>query len=488
MSNNIQRQKELRREKNKAEKIKMKKRRKTVIICLIIAIVFIIGCVIFSISMYKRTNKYKTGTVVMSSENYSIDLAMYSFFFTDGYYGFTSLQGDDLKQMGMYPDITKSLHSQYYFDGTWYDYFANSAKAHAKQTLILAEAAKKEGITLTDGELAALEKRAGAYDASKYGKGITKDDILRCLILEYTAVKYEYEKRDAEKLEGNDLSGYYEKYYKHFSSVSFRRYEVKYGEGSGGVTPIDAEKYANEIKTAKNSDEFTEKLTAVLKKINGNISDEELKASLDSSFAENYAYSEGDIVTEWLFDSQRNLSDTYVYHNEVLHSYSVYLLTKLPEHTEEDTVTVRNILFSFDEYKTEDDARKAAEDAKGELLENNCDENVFKDLALEKTGDLSTRYLGGLYENRTVSELDEEVPGISGWCFDEQRKAYDVEIIKSENGYDLVMFIEKGLPSHLATVQKTVSGEDFSELYLSYETTYKINEDEDALSSYDPRR
>ena len=46
--------------------------------------------------------------------------------------------------------------------------------------------------------------------------------------------------------------------------------EVKYGEGSGGVTSIDAEKYANEIKTAKNSDEFTEKLTAVLKKINGN--------------------------------------------------------------------------------------------------------------------------------------------------------------------------------------------------------------------------
>ena len=424
----------------------------------------------------------------MSSENYSVDLAMYSFFFTDGYYGFTSMQGDDLKQLGMYPDITKSLHSQHYFDGTWYDYFANSAKAHAKQTLILAEAAKKEGITLTDAERSALEKRAASYDASKYGKGITNEDILRCLILEYTAVKYEYEKRSAQNLIGDELSDYYEKYYKHFSTVSFRRYEIKYGEGSGGVTSFDAESYANEMKTAKNSDEFTKKLTDVLKKTNDNITDEELKAAVDSSFAENYAYSEGDIVTEWLFDSQRKISDTYVYHNEVLQSYSVYLLTKLPEHTEEDTVTVGNILFSFDEYKTEDDARKAAEDAKAVLLENGCDDNVFKNLALEKTNDLATRYLGGLYENRTVSELDNTASGISGWCFDETRKAHDVEIIKTENGYNLVMFIEKGLPSHLAKVRSTVSGEDFSELYLSYEATYKVSEDEGALSSYDPRR
>ena len=50
------------------------------------------------------------------------------------------------------------------------------------------------------------------------------------------------------------------------------------------------------------------------------------------------------------------------------------------------------------------------------------------------------------------------------------------------------MFIEKGLPSHLAKVRSTVSGEDFSELYLSYEATYKVSEDKGALSSYDPRR
>ena len=109
--------KELRRERQAAEKAdkkrKLIKRITIIAVSVVLVAAVVTACIIMANNKYKASNAYKSGTVVMSSENYKVDLAMYTYYFYDGYYGFVELYDEQLKELNMYPDITKDLKDQY---------------------------------------------------------------------------------------------------------------------------------------------------------------------------------------------------------------------------------------------------------------------------------------------------------------------------------------------------------------------------------------
>lgn len=470
--------KEIRRERQAAEKAERKRtliKRITIIaISVVLIAAIVITCVIVANNRYKKTNEYKTGTVVMKSDHYTVDLAMFTYYFFDGYYGYVDMYGENLKEMNMYPDITKDLRDQYYSDGSWYDFIMNSAGAQLQQNLLLAEAALEEGITLTDNEKAALAARAESIDVTKYGEGVTNEDVRRCLELDYIAVKYEYETRHTDMLEGEMLEDYYDEFYKHFSTVSFRCIEIPYSDSEySTVSKAEAERYANEIASAKNSDEFTQKIRENVRFINPELTDENIEQIIETSFAKDVQYSEGDIVTEWLFDEKRQVNDVYVYDNIGTESITTYLMTDLITKDMYDTVNVRHIFFDTDTYGSEDAAFTKANELKGLWEEGGKNEQMFAELAVTYSEDRVNCYLGGLLENYTKEDMEEAYPEIAKWAFGDV-KAGDSSVVKTANGYSLVMFVKEGLPSALARTQAQVSSEEFAEKFMQFEGKYKV--------------
>ncbi len=469
--------KEIRRERREAERAEQKrkliKRAAIIAVAVVLVAVIAITAVVIATNKYKASNEYKSSTPVMKSENYTIDLAMYTYYFFDTYYGFVDMYEKELNEMNMYPDITKDLNDQYNANNTWFEFFTENAGVQLQQNLVLVEAAKADGITLTDAEKEALKKKAESIDVTKYGEGVTQTDVLKCLELDLLGIKYEYVTRHKNMLQGEELEEYYDTYYKHFSTVDFRCLEIPYSDSEHStVSQAEAENYANLIAEAKNSDEFTEKLYANVRLINPELTDDEVQQVYDYSFAKDYAYSEGDIVTEWLFDEEREINDTYVYHNPTTESYTVYLMTKLTEKDMNDTVIARHILFTADVYGSDEAAQAKANEVKA-LWEQSKTDEKFAELAIMYSEDRATSYLGGLLENNTEEELKEQYAELAAWCFGDV-KAGDCAVVKSSAGYHLVTFIENGLPSALARTQSQVSSEKFNDKFTSYQEVFKI--------------
>lgn len=478
---------QIRRERAMAEKkaARAKTAKRTVIISVAVALAVaaVITVIALAVGSYKKTNKYKTGVTVLSTENFNVDLAMYTYYFFDGYYGMIDMYGDQLKENGTYPDITKDLDEQYYGDRSWREFFTDSAVNQISMNLILAEAAKADGITLSEKELQMLDIRAERVDVSKYGEGITKEDILNCYKLDYLAIKYEYEKRLSFRREGKELEEYYNKYYKSFSTIDFRCLEVPYG--TNGLTSAQAEGYARAIAAATNSSEFTQAIRDNVLNINPALTADQVEQIITSSTVEKASYSEGDIVTEWLFSEDRKPNETYVYHNEATQSHTAYMIIKSPEKDMYDTATFRHILFRPDTYGSDEAALAKAQEILGLWENNGKSEAEFAEYAIAYSEDASTSYLGGIFENTTAESLESYLPEIKEWCFSDEVKAGDCEIIKTKFGYNLILYVKDGLPSALGRTQNQTTKEDFETLYTQFQEKYAININENAILGFD---
>ena len=147
-----------------------------------------------------------------------------------------------------------------------------------------------------------------------------------------------------------------------------------------------------------------------------------------------------------------------------------------PRYVIEDLVReFGHILISEDSFKEEKDSNKADVLAKGEaekllaqLKEGELTKESFETLAKEKTEDS-----GVYYEDVQPGDMVEE---ISDWLFDAERKAGDLEVVKSDYGYHVMYlvsisdkqgwFIEARKDLYEDTVEKWVENN---------EATYAVN-------------
>ncbi len=448
-----------------------------------VAVALVITAIVIGVAKYRETNAYKTGVVPITCGDNSVDLAMLEYYYYDGVYGLLDLYGEELEKNGIRPDPSKSLNDQYNGESSWHDYFIDSALGQITQNLILAQAAKDEGIAITESEESALSAKADRMDLSRYGKGVTKNDVLKCLRLDYIAIKYEYTKRSADTMSEDELTEYYDKYYKHFSTVDFRCLEVPY---SDAYDMDSAEKYANAVVKNPTDDGFTQGIRDNVLLINPELTAENVEQIVSSSYVTKQSYSEGDIMSEWLFDAERKPYDVKVYHNEATKSFTAYMLTKVAEKDMLDTVTLRHILFRPETYGSEDAALEKAKQVLELWKNDGATEEAFKNYAISYSEDAATCYLGGLYENVTSEELLSYLSAFKEWGFSSDRVKGDFEIIRSDFGFHIIYYVDKGLPSALGRTQKTVSSENFGELFTSLQTKYKVNTDESKLSKFNP--
>lgn len=208
------------------------------IVCLILAAVFVIGVVAWS-EIY-NSGFVQRHTVAAKTENFSVSSTMMNYYTTSSYQSLIS--GDYatyLTYMGL--DTSVALDQQEYQAGTtWAQYFKDYAKEEVRRMLILCEAAKAAGKSLTDEDyteidaaMQSLDTYATAYGYSstdaflKANYGANAKDIRKCMEYSALAEKYGEEVYDSFSYEDKDFDNYYSENKDSFHMVDYLMYTIK---------------------------------------------------------------------------------------------------------------------------------------------------------------------------------------------------------------------------------------------------------------------
>ena len=149
---------------------------------------------------------------------------------------------------------------------------------------------------------------------------------------------------------------------------------------------------------------------------------------------------------EWLANAETAKGSTTVIPvkgegDEITGYYVVYLMAKTDN--KKAPVDVRHILFQVDDTENEEawsTALAEAEALKAEYEKGEKTVESFTALVHDNTDDTGSAETGGLYES--VRPTSSYVDGFLDWCVAAERKAGDVEIVKTEYGYHLMYFVK----------------------------------------------
>ena len=244
---------------------KAKKQKITKITTTIVAIVLVVclvGGLIYN-AVYSAAFKKGTiqrDTVVLQTENYSVDAAMMSYFFYSQYNNFVNNYSSYLSSLGL--DTSKSLKTQdcsFEAGSSWFEYFANQAGAEVKEYLYLAEKAIEEKLALDEEDqkdIQAIIDDYGTYAKNNgmetaefltavFGTGIKESDVRKCLELSVLSQKYYDKYQDTLVYTDAEIEQFYKDNMASYRYVDYYNYTIKAQNTSDSSTYAAAEAKAN---------------------------------------------------------------------------------------------------------------------------------------------------------------------------------------------------------------------------------------------------
>ena len=296
----------------------------------------------------------------------------------------------------------------------------------------------------------------------------------------------------AKTYDQKDIDAEYKKDTATYDFVTFRAYTFKTTELTKEDNETDDALKARQTKAnaevKKNANDFYNAVTneatfaAKAKELNKDTADynvdEETKYSMLKSTAQQ-SFSED--AAKWLFDSSTKEGSKKLFSDEEKGKYIVVLAVKKPH--QEQTVTARHILFLTTDQSTGNDlseeeiAKKKteAEDVLKKFNEGDKSEDSFAALANEYNEDTGSTSNGGLYEHIYPGQM---VTQFNDWVFDANRKAGDVEMVKTQYGYHIIYFVAKdGTDYYDSAIRSSKASEDI-------ETETKELQDGDTYKAY----
>ena len=316
-----------------------------------------------------------------------------------------------------------------------------------------------------------------AYLRKVYGGSINERFLRKQLKIQVLAQKYLTERTDeiAADYDQKDIDAEYKKDTATYDFVTFRAYTFNTTELTKEDDETDDALKARQTKAdaevKKNANDFYNAVTnestfaAKAKELNKDTADynvdEETKYSMLKSTAQSN-FSE-DVAT-WLFDNSTKEGSKKLFSDDENGKYIVVLAVKKPH--QEKTVTARHILFLTTDQSTGSDlseeeiAKKKteAEDVLKKFNEGDKTEDSFAALANEYNEDTGSSSNGGLYENIYPGQM---VTEFNDWVFDANRKAGDVEIVKTSYGYHIIYFVaQDGTDYYDSTIRASKASED----------------------------
>lgn len=498
-----------------AKKKLQSKIKKIIGICAASAVAVAIVAVVIYNSI-ASTGYFLRNTIALKTDNFQVDNAMLTYYLKTRYYNVIGQDNQYLTMLGL--DTTKSLKSQSYGDGTWFDYFLSQATQQAKETLLCAEKAKADGYELTEEDIKAIDDTMAGFAAeaesykideatyynSVFGQGIKKEDVRRAVELSQLATNYYDDYMDSLVYDDAKLDEYFGSHKSEFVKTDYLVYELK--EDASQET---RKAYAEKISKAKTVDEFNSlvkefyyealKEQEYNKRVSDGVSEED--AVIDESDSKTFWDKAQEYATEfettasmpstestdealkWLFESGRKFGDTKIIETNDDKGtrgieYKVYFVTN-PNYFDDYSVKeIRHIMFTKDTYETADAAKAKAEEVLNEYKTNATEDN-FAALATKYTEDDATKENGGLYDKVTKSTT-EWPENLVNWSFDKSRKAGDVEIIEIDGNYHIMYYKGEGEILWKINAKLSLESDDYSAHIDSLEETYKPVIDEKA--------
>ncbi len=436
----------------------------------------------------------------MTSENYTVNAAMMNYFYKTSYYGFVNQMGDYLSYFGL--DTSRSLKNQAYTeDMTWHDYFLDSTISQVEEMLVLAEAARAEGVELSADEIAGIDETmasiaetAAAYNypgvsaflSAQYGAGIKEKDVRAAMELSALATKYSQKISDSITLTDDEINTYFDENRETYTYVDLRQFSFAATEAET-ANATDEEKAqlmaalkekAEALAACKTVAEFDAHLTEYMK---GNvpegveITEENIADNIESTKYTKYNSRETE-QGKWAFEDGRKVGETFIVEDTEAVACIVYMMERTEYRDETLTRDVRHILFQSANHTDADGAKAKAEEILAEWEASAKTEDAFAELANKYSEDPGSNTNGGLYENVNEGDMVEE---FDAWLFDAARKAGDVEIVETaQHGAHIMYYVGEGEPVWKLTVENALKNEKYTAAYeaLAEKVTVNVNE------------
>jgi len=466
--------------KKKAEALKKKKIRKASIIvtsCILVLTLIAAGSR-YAVKYATDDGYFMRKTVAVKSDSYTVDNAMMSYFINSTYQSFIKNNSSNLTSYGL--DTTKSLKDQSYSDSqTWYDYFIQISEDNVKQMLVLAEAAKAEGVSLSDDEQTTIQTQLGSLTPSDYGLGVKSSDIENCMEIYMLAYKYSNQISDGLTYSDNDLENYYNSNKNTFTTYNYRSYTFSYSSDDSTLTQAKAKTYADDLYACKGDLEFTACLTSYLKASGNYADDAALQTELDKTLTNAAKYTADNELSTWAFTDGRQVGETYLLDDTTNSCYTVYVMLTTPERDNSSTVDVRHILLTSKSYGSDDATLAAAQGLYDQWKAGDQTEDSFADLAISNSEDTGSASKGGLYEGVYEGQM---VDTFNDWCFDASRQPGDTGIVATSYGQHIMYFVGSGGEKWTSDVTSALQKSDYDNIYTGYESTYTVTQNDENIS------
>ena len=487
-------------------------RLKTVLITVACVLaVAIIGSV-FTYTLLGNNGYFLRHTVAVKSENYEVNNAQMSYFFT------TNLSSELSKNSTVYQyyglDTSKSLKTQNYpSGGTWYDYFMQSVTIPSvKQMLTLCEQAKSVGFELSDDDRASIDESiqtikdtasqkgysVSQYVMNYYGYGVNLKDVRSAMEMSQLAYSYYNSVMDSYEHSDSDLAGYFSEHENDFLKIDYLSYTFKVSDvkstDTDASTDTSAEskeededaEYKAQIKASADSlaaitdvEQFKAYVENYLKtvvyasetdtdKLDGNVT-----SAMSKLETKGASYSEDSDEIKALFD-MTEANKTFL-HTHDDGTCEVYLLTAPKYREEYTTKNARVIALSSSDsgcitstIDTINEALNSAEDKDAKFIElaDEYSRSTAKD---------------ALYEN--IGKDDFDIDEMNAWLWDESRADGDRDIFSKESTssststssttyYYIVMYKGDGMIKWKFDVDTAMKNAQYEEAYKGFEEAH----------------
>lgn len=450
-------------------------------------------------------------TVSVETENYKINNGIVTYFFGNLYQNYVSSYSDLLSYIGLDPN--KSLKNQQFSsDGqTWFDYFMESALTQLKQTVLMCEAAKEAGMSLSDDEIKtvnnyikAMKQQANAagytgldaYLSTAIGAGVNEDVFRQCLEMELLSNKYYEEYSDTLTYTDEQYEEYFKEHDHDFYFCDYKTYKFNVDADKDATDEEKAEALAGAkadaeaLAAAKTPEEFDQILRDYL---TAQAADEEkdeetaektdekdpIEEAIANTLVEKLQYNMVNEFAKWAFERTRVANETKIVEEDDY--VAVYMIVKPSYRNEDPTKNVRRIIFATSEYESKDAAKAKADEVLAQFLAGEKTGEAFAELAKEFSYDSSAEENGGLLENYAAGT--DSGSKFDTWCTDEARKVGDAEVIENTTyGYEIVFYESEGMAEWAKKADSALRAADYEAKIEALAEQFKYTENEDKIN------
>lgn len=503
-------------------------RLKTVLITVACVLALAIIGSVFTYTLLGNNGYFLRHTVAVKSENYEVNNAQMSYFFT------TNLSSELSKNSTVYQyyglDTSKSLKTQNYpSGGTWYDYFMQSVTIPSvKQMLTLCEQAKSVGFELSDDDRASIDESiqtikdtasqrgysVSQYVMNYYGYGVNLKDVRSAMEMSQLAYSYYNSVMDSYEHSDSDLAGYFSEHENDFLKIDYLSYTFKVSDVKNADTSTDTDTSAD-TDTSTDTDASTDTSAESKEEDEDAEYKAQIKASADSlaaitdveqfkAYVENYlktvvyasetdtdkldgnvtsamskletkgaSYSEDSDEIKALFD-MTEANKTFL-HTHDDGTCEVYLLTAPKYREEYTTKNARVIALS----SSDSGSITSTIDTINEAL-NSAEDKDAKFIELADEYSRSTAK-DALYEN--IGKDDFDIDEMNAWLWDESRADGDRDIFSKESTssstsassttyYYIVMYKGDGMTKWKFDVDTAMKNAQYEEAYKGFEEAH----------------